>query len=206
MRLRLPLHGRSHRHNGSDPLGTDIEFDVDNEGGSLYVQTNDCVDLDTMPDPIAEGGTAGIALEDDSGCGIVIGANDADVKIKARGGSSDVSIVAENEVSAVASSNLLLQSGGGATVTVVDPLFLIATGGTTSATVNVLVKAGCYFIIRNVTGGVVEYLRVGDFGTDVKLLSGGKFRVLNASFSPLFQVDEDGTVHIKTGGTIVADL
>ncbi len=175
MRLRLPLHGRSHRKNGSDPIPDAIFFNVDNQGGYLDITAND-QDADGQ----------GILLDDESG--------------------GTLKLFSLDEIQAVATNNLLLQSGVGATLAVVKPLFIIASGGTTEATINVGVTPGNYFIIRNVTGGVVEYLRVGDFGTDVKLLSGGKFRVLNASFSPIFEVDEDGTVHIKTGGTIVADL
>ncbi len=41
LRLKLPLHGRSHRHNGSDPIATFIEYDVENVGDWLYVETTD---------------------------------------------------------------------------------------------------------------------------------------------------------------------
>ncbi len=38
LRLKLPLHGRSHRHAGSDPIGTFIEYDVLNVGDWLSVE------------------------------------------------------------------------------------------------------------------------------------------------------------------------
>lgn len=43
-------------------------------------------------------------------------------------------------------------------------------------------------------------------GTTVYLQAGSSFVVVDHLNAPIFQVDEDGTVHIKTGGTIVADL
>lgn len=62
-----------------------IRYVIDNEGRWLYVGTNDCVDLDTLPDPLAVGGTIGVAFEDDSGCGALFGSNGGKVLIKARG-------------------------------------------------------------------------------------------------------------------------
>ena len=51
----------------------------------------------------------------------------------------------------------------------------------------------------------------GDITTDggsllVTLRTGKKLRVLDNGGNPIFEVREDGTVHIKTGGTIQADL
>ncbi len=57
--------------------GSGWRFNVDNEGGSGYVQFNDCVDLDTMPDPLGIGGMWGAAFEDASGCGLALGSTTA---------------------------------------------------------------------------------------------------------------------------------
>lgn len=55
----------------------------------------------------------------------------------------------------------------------------------------------------------------GDLGVNIESANGliqanlgaGQSLIVNDSgFNPIFQVDEDGTVHIKTGTTIVADL
>jgi hypothetical protein len=74
MKQTLKLHGRTHGPYGSDPIPTlGWQFNVDNEGGSGYVQFNEGVDLDFKPDPLAQGGTWGAAFEDASGDGILIG-------------------------------------------------------------------------------------------------------------------------------------
>lgn len=46
----------------------------------------------------------------------------------------------------------------------------------------------------------------GAAGTTVRIASGSSFQVLDSSGNPIFQVDEDGDIHIKTGKTITADL
>lgn len=89
--------------------------------------------------------------------------------------------------------------GSTASIFVSNPLFFAATGGTTSATINVAITPGNYFLIRDVVT-VTEYMRVGSFGTHVKLRSGGSFIVMDESFTPVFQVDEDGTITPSMGG------
>lgn len=46
----------------------------------------------------------------------------------------------------------------------------------------------------------------GTAGTVVRLTAGTSFQVLDHLAAPIFRVDEDGTVHIRTGGSILADL
>lgn len=62
-----------------------IQFDVDNEGGSLYTQTNDTLDLDDYPDPLSSGGTWGGSIQDDSGAGLLIGSTEQ-LTLASRGG------------------------------------------------------------------------------------------------------------------------
>lgn len=110
---------------------------------------------------------------------------------------------AGDDVSVTTPTDITLQAST-ASVFVSTPLFLAATGGTTSAVINVAITPGNYFLVRDVTT-TTEYMRVGSAGTDVKLRSGGKFRVMNAAFSVIFEVDEDGTITPSGGGSVATD-
>lgn len=61
--LRLSANGSGERA---------IRFDNDNQGGGLYVQTNDAFNVAGTADPWSLGGSWGYALEDDSGQGAAV--------------------------------------------------------------------------------------------------------------------------------------
>jgi hypothetical protein len=117
MANRPVLHRRDHEHGGADPVrilwestgeagegGGGIQFDTDNEGGWLYVQTNDATEgdgavagfaLDLQDHSTSSGGSGGIRLFSSSN-GILLNAGAA---IGLLSGASFVNIQS-NQVSA----------------------------------------------------------------------------------------------------------
>ena len=85
------IHGRDHRPGGADPIPNfGWQFDVFNIGGWGYVQTDECLDVDTTPDPMAIGGMWGLVFADNSGCGAAFGSDTGDVLIKSRTGQTQI--------------------------------------------------------------------------------------------------------------------
>lgn len=113
--------------------------------------------------------------------------------------SRGLNLEAHDDVLVTSRTDITLQSQDGASIFVDKPLFLVATGGTTEATINIGITPGNFLLVRDVST-TTEYLRVGSAGTDVKLRSGGKFRVMDTAFSVIFEVDEDGTITPTPGG------
>ncbi len=104
------------------------------ERGYGYVQTTACVDLDTTPDPLAQGGTIGLAFQDDSGCGALFGSTTF-TTIKTKGGPT--SIIADGGPVTVFSNGddvIVGPMSAGQNLTVLDHLsspILQMTEGTT---------------------------------------------------------------------------
>lgn len=121
------LHGRQHRKDGSDPIwpGDPIFFDFDNQGGWLWVVTNDSTDIDY--------GELGLALVDRS-------------------------------------------------------------------------EFGLYLRAENDDNTEFVFVQLESDGITAHLSTGGSLIVEDDSNNPIFKIDNDGTVHIKTGSSIVADL
>lgn len=191
-------HGRQHRSTGSDPIwpGEPWIFNFDNEGGWGYVQTNANFDLDLLPDPVAEGGLWGLVFEDDSGRGILIGSvtylklksRTRELEIESQGATWDF-VAGGSGVVAVESNDVNWQTSSG------DP-FNIDSGGSVSLSADTDIS-----LIA--TGKVIVD---PDDIVQVKLASGKKLEVLDSANNPIFRVNEDGSIQIKTGATITANL
>lgn len=121
------IHGPQHRKDGSDPIwpGDPIFFDFDNQGGWLWVVTNDSTDIDY--------GELGLALVDRS-------------------------------------------------------------------------EFGLYLRAENDDNTEFVFVQLESDGITAHLSTGGSLIVEDESNNPIFKIDNDGTVHIKTGSSIVADL
>lgn len=78
-------------------------------------------------------------------------------------------------------------------------IFLRSASGSDQSSINLWST-----FLRLASAGSVSIY--GETGTDVTLASVTSLTVRDHLGNPIFQVDEDGTVHIPTGGTIVADL
>ncbi len=167
LRLKLPLHGRSHRHNGSDAIGTFIEYDVLNVGDWLNVEAG----------PPA-GGEPSTEFT-----------GSAQILLQSKGPSSYLPVVLRTsqdngthwtEFSVGFGVTDLYASS----FTVYDAdetlLFSCSHNGSSTAATNVglvgVVDGTGVFVIRDLTG--VRFL----------------------------EIRPDGTVHIQTGQTIIADL
>lgn len=193
----------------------DWRFNFDNEGGWGYLQFNDCFDLDELPDPLAVGGSWGAAIEDDSGCGLLIGST-AGMLLKTR--ESDLQLLADDgSLYAVGSTRAWLISSGqivssqpsgiglncsDATahvdVSTVNGAVTINSGGDASMTAG---AAKTLTLAVAATSEVIDATKV-----QFTLPTSGKFAILDHLGNPILRVDETGGYHIKTGATWVADL
>lgn len=127
-------------------------FNKDNEGGWGYVQFNDSVDLDALPDPLGAGGTWGASLQDASGDGFLIGST-TDLTVASRG----------------------------------------------SQTIEAAVALGVAC-----SGDAVWGLGVGTLGGSVT--PGKKLTFTDHLGAAILEIHDDGSVHIRTGSSIIADL
>ncbi len=134
-----------------------------------------------------QAGTQG-RYEDTGGGSSVYGADLAATGVS----SSDVAAYYGN---ATASSAL----GDGATSASGAELFAHATGGDATA-----YGVQAYVYLADSATGYSGYFVGGGFFA--KLDSGATFEIQDASFQPIFRITENGTFHIKTGATWVADL
>ncbi len=182
-------------------------FNFDNEGGSGYVQTNDCVDLDAMPDPLAVGGNIGLAFEDDSGCGVLVGSNDADTTIKAR--NSTVNLIGDGVEAFIGNAfNTFLAIGSSFTIYDHnnDPLFTVTEAGQANFV------AGSSGITLDSTGPIDiatsgNSIVLNTSGITASLASGDTLTVKDSGGNPIFEIDEaTGNIRMKTGATITANL
>lgn len=206
MRAKTPLHGRSHGQGGSDPIElTGIQFDTDNVGGWLDITTNS-----------ADGDGYGIQLvaSDD----ILIHANNT---VTAEGDSVTISatdasgqLLLQSQQTAFLKSEKNLQIEGGINAgTTGSGVTVQATHGTLSLETNngeATLEAG---------GGNTVFLQgqlvsLGGKGSiangvavNVVLEASTNLIVYDSGGNEIFRIDEaDGSVHIKTGTTVVANL
>jgi hypothetical protein len=114
------VHARDHEHGGPDTVrivyesvgdggsgGTGIQFDTDNEGGWLEINTNDTD---------AFGSGRGMSLTDGSGGGILVGVNDGELQLRVTGDGGLV-LRSENGIfiqeESIAGANIMLSSIAG---------------------------------------------------------------------------------------------
>lgn len=152
------MHGRDHLPNGADPIpgltiggsGGGIQFDIDNVGGWLLIETNGV-------NPYGEGLTLNVQ-------------DGAMLSLYTHGGQ-------------------ILLTGG--------PIRLNGGAGRWTSSAGILLDAA----------GVIELRATGPGDNIVMTMASGKaFTVQNASGSKVMEVRNDGTVHIRTGASWVADL
>ncbi len=184
LRLKLPLHGRSHKHNGSDPIGNFIEYDVVNVGDWLYIKTTG------SGGPI--GRSMAFQLGPDGG---------RDLEINATDGIVSADILFNPYQFDVTAQSINFSTGDGSFE--VDPGRDAVFNMLATHTFSIASSTGSTFVVDNdhdITSSPAQ-----DFV--VQLLAGQTFTLLDSSSNPKIQWTE-GTndLHIPTGGTIVADL
>ncbi len=54
--------------------------------------------------------------------------------------------------------------------------------------------------------GALEWEDVGTFASGVTIPAGGSFTFYNSTGAPIFRINEDGSLHGKTGKTLIFDL
>jgi hypothetical protein len=129
------IHGRDHAPGGADPIpglggGGGIQFDTDNQGGFLYVQTND---IDTA------GSGVGLCLFDDSGGGIQVQASGGgSVEVRTTGGGD--TIIRSTGTVRVQDENT--GAGAGVLISSLRSHVTIATGQQLSGTAGYLILDG----------------------------------------------------------------
>lgn len=185
------MHGRDHLPTGADPIpglgeggggGGGIQFEVENEGGWLYVNTTDAD---------AAGGSPlgqGLFLGDESSGGIGL--------TSGGGGNLILRTLAGGSINLRASSGGILiktesLADGGINIQAIDWLTMIGAGG-----VEIQTNLGHPMIVRN----SVLWLELN--GAVLTLTDGGS--------NTFFKIDASSgaspTYHIKTGKSWVADL
>ncbi len=168
LRLKLPLHGRSHRHAGSDPIGTFIEYDVLNVGGWLNIEATN---------------NLGIKLKwPDTGTFYTHDASQQNYVAITGGTGGDLQLAA-------GTGGFNFQTTGQAAMGASQWDF-----SSTSAGINFI--AAQSFTARAQGTGTIDF----------RIASGQVCHIRDAAGNPIFEARDDGTIHILTGATIVADL
>ncbi len=155
MRFKLPMHGRTHRPGGSDPITGFIAYLTHNIGSWLRIET-------TSFDPTTG---SGLRLET---------SNAFPIDVETDGGSVNV------------------QTNGGA--------LNLKTDGAVSGAIDIEAGAG------SVTIGGDQTTIDATNNVRVRIDTAKSVIVQNNSNVAIFRIDEDGSVHMKTGATITADL
>lgn len=191
MKQILRKHGRNHKAGGTDPIwdGDPWRFNVENLGGSGYVEFGDGVDLDLVHggsgDPLAVGGTWGAAFEDASGDGLLVGST----------------------------TTLLLKSAADWNAEAPNFAFNVGTQFYTF-----LAIGSSFTIYDHSLDPLLDITEAGQINlypgsSGLSVTSAGPIE-LTTSTSPLtldvngktFEFRDDGTIHGPTGGSIVWDL
>ncbi len=147
---------------------------------SLYGITNDSFDLDFRLDPLSIGSLIGLYLADASGEGAAYGSTGL-VTLKSQSGSVDIQALVAVSVFAAT-----------ATVTASGTIKQESTGGAP---------------VEAVSGDVHWVLDQGVTNCiEGKLHTGERLTILDHLNNPIFEVRDDGTVHIPTGTAVIADL
>ncbi len=175
-------HADQHHPDGSDALKA-IVYDYANVGDWLYIKTT------------GGGGPLGRAF------GIQLGPDGfRDLEINATDGVVSADILFNPYQFDVTAQSINFSTGDGSFE--VDPGRDAVFNMLATHTFSIASSTGSTFVVDNdhdITAAPSE-----DFV--VQLLSGQKLVVLDSSVSPIFEVREDASIHIKTGQTIVADL
>ncbi len=189
MRLKLPLHGRSHKATGADPIPGLITYDTLNVGDWLYIKTT------------GSGGPLGR--------GVTFEFAPGGVEFHSTDGVVDFDLLMDSYDFTLAVQNITLST--------IDPassstgIFEINLGR--DLNIN-MPSTGVYALrVKDGLSEVFEINRVGDINVSpiadlvIALAAGQKFTVLDSTNAPKLQWTE-GTadLHIPTGGTVVADL
>ncbi len=183
LRDRPVLHGRDHATGGADPIPGigGIQFDVENDGGWLYVTTEDATEAGGSPTG------HGILLDDFSGGGVYLAAHSGGIFEIHTVGGGDVVISSSNDLTV----GPLFQDGGTAVTRLSGQgVRVLNNDGSGHATIG--------------STGLDVYLRV--FDDKVMIDYGGND---DTPGSPLLEIDVAGggtTYHILSGASWVADL
>ncbi len=220
MRLRLPLHGRSHLPQGSDPLDWSgfIRYVFNNIGKWLYVETTD--DVPPGHDNVIG---AGMLFHDTGGTGIVFWSDNPLFGFQPVIGITPTGwlgyLDGASDLVYTQGGDFLRYSGGGG-------ILLYTTDGglpycgdvliTTTGSSDPTNASGAIQLdtSSNGSGGGNDItLRSGrdvfveaDGNVEISITTGNALTVKDNGGNPIFRVDEDGDIHIGTGKTITADL
>ncbi len=195
LRLKLPLHGRSHRHNGSDPIRTFIEYDVLNVGDWLYIKT-------TSDDTLTDGNGAKF----DFGHGLLVLANDpglGNIEFDTQGQfkveCNDFSITGtdigslEIDFSGQDAGDFNFEDYNGAWKI---RAFGLASSIDMDNSGDIILTPAGDLLVNPVSGDV-----------NIQIPAGKTVTIKSHTGFPQIQWTEgDADVHIPTGGTIIADL
>lgn len=86
-----------------------------------------------------------------------------------------------------------------------NPIQVTVNGSYFSAQADTDVNLTAGGLVVVIATGDIEFSQGGDFSIDT-LATGKKFVIHDSGFASIFEVHEDGTIHIPTGGTVIADL
>lgn len=225
-------HGDQHASYGSDPipdLVDAIRFDVDNEGGYLSVTANDRIpasDTSILLKALEDGGGNGGDFEITAQNHLFLDSTDGDIDVTAanamslatgggaisvasNAGAIDTNSGGGNVSTETGGGGYTVDSGGGG----LDVLsggggILINSAGGSGGQIEVKAwdgsNNGVDLTLIPGTATVLDVLVDGD--VSVKLATGKKLTIKDHSNNPIFEVRDDGTIHIKTGSSITADL
>ncbi len=205
------LHGRDHSPGGNDPIpglgsGGGIDFDTYPQAGQwLYVETDG---PDTSPSGLGmefyDQGENGIDMAS-AGCHLQLndyGSNDA--ALTAGGdlglGGDGVTMSATSGITIISHATLDIHA---TSVFMVDPHLLLRSDKDV-----VIDSAGSVTMTLDTTGSIADWLVQAQIPTIrlANITSAEFFRIMDGADQPLLEVRGDGTLHILTGATWVADL
>ncbi len=182
-------HADQHNPDGSDPLTGFIRYDFENVGDWVSVETTN------------RGGPDNVAYRfvDSGGRGFLFRSLGGNILIEMDGGNFDFEAVSGGSPpNLIGNLNSLdFQSLGDVT------LQTNTTGDMTLSSANDnSVGAGA---VLTLSGTPITIVPGSDIVVD-RLTTGHKFQMKDDGGNPIFEVREDGTFHIKTGATWIADL
>ncbi len=199
-------HADQHNPDGSDPIAGMIRYDVENVGDWLSIETTDTFIGPDPPPPRMQGADPGMVLKIDSandfGSGLVIWAHDTvlshDPVWQFTSSGSYYFLNGQNDIGYTEGGNLTRYSGGGGiTFYTTDPDF------NNAGDFSVFTSGS----LDNQAGDIYLDARYGDDTGEVQISYGddGTLTIKHHN-TTVMQFQADGTIHIQTGATIIADL
>jgi len=184
--------------------GSGIQFNTDNEGGYLFLRSND---------QGVVSGTAGVDIRDASDGGIQIEVeNDGDLNLFADG-TGDIQVLGSHDVNVSATRDANISGNRDIAMAADESFTLTANQGGGGGNILKLSADGAGDLTFSDTGFTrfsnsdLLSLRVNAAGEiEMVLLAASVFNVYDSGGNPIFRIEESGALHGKTGQTLTFDL